>query len=234
MDLVIGNFDINLVGDKPFVHRDPPTEIKWQKCLRHLKDKFPYKQLDCSSDSYITETPLRIQLSELSEHSRIFKSSEVYVSHVFHRSGISIDRELDNLLPTPDCLGIQAISQFRIKRLVAGPRGTGTALHQHSRAYFHNIKGTKRWFIACPTEENASILSEYAYDIKNKRINSIGEWFSENSYELSQKNPECSLIDLKPGESLYIPDGYYHAVLNMNFTAGVAYSWEKRFQVRPS
>jgi mannose-6-phosphate isomerase-like protein (cupin superfamily) len=231
MDFVTGKININLVGEKPFVHRDPISEIVWSRSLRFLKEKFPYKQLCCASDSYITDTPLRIQLSDIFEPKQSFKSSETYVSHVFHQNGNSIDSELDSALPTPECLGEHAVKHFRIKRLVAGPSGTGTALHQHSRAYFHNIIGVKRWFLACPSQENEAILSEYAYDVNKKKIHSISEWFNVNASKLTKRLSGCSQIDLEPGDSLYIPDGYYHAVLNMEFTAGVAFSWEKRFQI---
>jgi len=56
----MGKININLVGEMPFVHRNPTSEIVWSISLRFLKEKFPYKQLYCASDSYITDTPLKI------------------------------------------------------------------------------------------------------------------------------------------------------------------------------
>lgn len=233
MDLVTGKFDINLVEHKPFVHKDPAFKDLWPKILDSLRDNFPNKRLYCASDSYITETPMSINLSNILQADNSFISQEVYVSHVFHRNGHSIDPELDFILPTPECLGIDAVGQFRIKRLVAGASGTGTALHQHSRAYFHNIMGTKKWFLAPPTKQNQVILSEFAYDVKNKKIDSISEWFALELPRLCKRMSGYSLVELEPGHSLYIPDGYYHAVLNMSFTVGIAYSWERRFQIGP-
>ena len=233
MDQVIGKLDINLVGDRPFVTKEPSTDNVWSKRLKLLSGHFPTKQLSCASDAYITETPLKVNLSDVFDPSGSFNSLGIYVSHVFHKNGHSIDTDLDRILLPPDCLGRQAIREFRIKRLVAGPPGTGTALHQHSRAFFCNIEGRKRWFLAAPTVENAERLTEYRYDLKNKSIKPISEWFIEDVPRLMQTLTGCSLVDLKPGDSLYIPDGYYHAVLNMEFTAGVAFSWEKESQINP-
>lgn len=233
MDLVIGKFDINLVGDKPFVTKELSTDNLWSKRLQLLSGHFPNKQLSCTSDAYITETPLRVNMLDVFGPSGSFNLLGIYVSHVFHKNGQSIDTDLDRILASPDCLGPQAIREFRIKRLVAGPPGTGTALHQHSRAFFCNIEGRKRWLLAAPTVENAERLREYSYDLKNKSIRPIREWFIDDVPRLMQTLTGCSLVDLKPGESLYIPDGYYHAVLNMEFTTGVAFSWEKESQIVP-
>jgi len=231
MDLVTGKFDINLFGNKPFVAREPSIVNLWTKRLQILSLEFPSKQLSCASDAYITDTPLRVNLSDVFGPTRRFGSPGIYISHVFHRNGESTDIDLDRIIPTPDCLGPQAIREFRIKRLVAGPPGTGTALHQHSRALFCNIEGIKRWFLAAPTPKNGEMLAEYAYDLKNKSIKSIRDWFAEDLTRLMQSLTDCCLVDLKPGEALYIPDAFYHAVLNIEFTTGVALSWEKESQV---
>jgi len=234
MDLVIGKFDINLVGDKPFVTKEQSVDNLWSKRLQLLSDHFPTKQLFCANDAYITETPLRVNLSDVFDPGGSFNSLGIYVSHVFHKNGHSTDTDLDRILSPPDCLGPQAIREFRIKRLVAGPPGTGTALHQHSRAFFCNIEGKKRWFLAAPTEENSGMLREYAYDLKNKSIRSIDDWFTEDAPRLMQSLTDCNLVDLGPGESLYIPDEYYHAVLNMELTTGIAFSWQKESQIVPT
>jgi len=234
MEVVVGKIDINLVEDMPFVHKsDSTAEASWSGGLSLLKDQFPGKELCCARDSYITDACEKVRLEELFKPSESLNAGELYISHVFHHKGYPVDPELDNAITLPQCLASHAIKQFRIKRLVAGAAGTGTALHQHSRAYFHNIKGKKRWFLACPSAENGDILSKYTYDISNKRISSISDWFDKESTKLATELQGCSVIDLEPGESLYIPDGFFHAVLNLSFTVGVAFSWEEKFQNRP-
>lgn len=233
MDLVIGNVDINLVGHKPFIHRDETCAVAWRETLKKLQKEFLDKGLRCASDSYITETSAEVRVRDLFDQSGILASASLYVSHVFHQNGCSVDTTLDNIIPVPDSLGSHAIKKFRIKRLVAGAAGTGTALHKHSRAYFYNVTGKKRWFLACPTEENVRVLSEYEYDVNNKRIVSIGDWFGSDLEILSRKLEKYCVIDMSPGDCLYIPDGFYHAILNLEFTIGVAYSWEAGDQNSP-
>lgn len=205
--------------------------MSWPIRLNLLREQFPGKELSCARDSYITDTCAKVKLENLFNPCRSLQSGELYISHVFHRKGDPVDLELDDAIPIPQCLGSHAIRQFRIKRLVAGASGTGTALHQHSRAYFHNLKGSKRWFLAYPSRENADILSEYTYDISNKKIASIGEWFEKVTPKLLAELEGCNIIDLKAGESLYIPDGFFHAVLNLDFTVGLHFLGWRNFRI---
>jgi len=231
VDIVSGRLNLNLIGHSPFVHHSGHDSQSWLDCLNHLKAKYPLKLLDCATDAYITDSRESICLKDFFQD--IDKTPSIpplYVSHVFHKNGDTIDKDLDNLFSVPECLNNNIIKRFRIKRLVAGTKGTGTALHQHSRAYFCNISGLKRWFLAKPTQHNNDLLAAFSYDLKQRPIVSISQWFYCQSFDLVDSLEDACIIDLKAGESLFIPDGFHHAVLNLSTSIGVAFSWEHQFQ----
>ena len=231
MDIVSGRLNLNLIGHSPFVHHSGHDSQSWLDCLNHLKAKYPLKLLDCATDAYITDSRESICLKDFFQD--IDKTPSIpplYVSHVFHKNGDTIDKDLDDLFSVPECLNNNIIKRFRIKRLVAGTKGTGTALHQHSRAYFCNISGLKRWFLAKPTQHNNDLLAAFSYDLKQRPIVSISQWFYCQSFDLVDSLEDACIIDLKAGESLFIPDGFHHAVLNLSTSIGVAFSWEHQFQ----
>lgn len=230
MDIVSGRFDFNFVGHRPFIHRDSSSIEPWLETLDYLRDNYPQKTFSCSSDSYITDACRFLKLEDFFIDSGTAKDSNLYISHVFHQNGRTLDHDLDSIIPTPECLNQSIVQRFRIKRFVAGPKDTGTALHQHSRAYFHNIVGVKRWFLAKPSQENNKSLACFSYDINNKSISSISKWFNVHASKYSVQLKDAFLFDLFPGDSLFIPDGYHHAVLNLTSTVGVAFSWESKFQ----
>ena len=231
MDVVSGLLNFNLIGHSPFIHHSGSENQSWLDCLNYLKAQYPLKRLDCATDAYITDPNQSILLGQLFEDSnKLLSNTRLYVSHVFHKNGNTCDNELDDLIPTPECLNDNIVKSFRIKRLVAGSKDTGTALHQHSRAYFHNISGLKRWFLARPTQRNNESLAAFSYDLKQRPIASISKWFYSHSDEFVDSLDDACVIDLKAGESLFIPDGFHHAVLNLSTSIGVAYSWEYQSQ----
>ena len=231
MDIVSGSLDLNLIGDSPFIHQSGFENQSWLDCINYLKGQYPLKRLDCATDAYITDSCESILLGKFFQNpSKSLPNTHLYVSHVFHKNGNTCDKDLDDLIPTPECLNNDVIKSFRIKRLVAGSKGTGTALHQHSRAYFHNITGVKRWFLARPTQYNNDLLAPFSYDLKQRPIDSISQWFYSHSLEFVDSLDDACIIDLKAGESLFIPDGFHHAVLNLSTSIGVAFSWEHQSQ----
>lgn len=234
MDIVSGNFDFNFVGHRPFIHRDSSGMKPWLESLDSLRDNCSQKILSCSSDSYITDACRSLKCEDFFLDSGLAQESDLYISHVFHQNGRTLDFDLETIIPTPECLNKNIVQRFRIKRFVAGPKGTGTALHQHSRAYFYNIVGVKRWFLAKPSQENNNSLASFSYDVNNKSIHSISEWFNVYAPKLSVQLQDSFLFDLHAGDSLFIPDGYHHAVLNLTSTVGVAFSWESKFQHAPN
>ena len=226
MDFVSGCLNFHLIGYSPFVHRSASESQSWLDCLNHLKAKYPLKLLDCATDAYITDSRESIRLENFFQD--IDKTPSIpplYVSHVFHENGDTLDKDLDNLFLTPECLNNDIIKRFRIKRLVAGAKGTGTALHNHSRTCFCNISGVKRWFLAKPTQHNNDLLAAFSYDLKQRPIVSISQWFDCQSFDLVDSLDDACIIDLKAGEYLFIPDGFHHAVLNLTTSIGVAFSW---------
>tara|TARA_Y100000739_G_C20504917_1_gene416763 strand:+ start:259 stop:957 length:699 start_codon:yes stop_codon:yes gene_type:complete len=230
MDTIDQEIDIRICDSKPFIYK-PRNEIEqWDKFKKLLLNELKNKHMTISTDGYITETNGETYLNSYMHKKQNSSEMVGYISHLIHRNGESIDQELDVILPLPKIISNKQIKKYRIKRLIAGHKNSGTALHNHSRAYFMNLCGEKKWFIAQPTEKNTEILEKYRYDINDKRISSVSKWFNENSTNLAEELDGGEVVNLQANESLFIPDNYYHAVLNLQTTIGVAFSWEKKDQ----
>lgn len=230
MDTIDQETDIRICDRKPFIYKPRDETERWKKFEKSLLNELKNKRLTISTDGYITETNGEICLNSYLHKKEDLSAMVGYISHLIHRNGESVDKELDTILPLPKIIGNKQIKKYRIKRLIAGHKNSGTALHNHSRAYFMNLCGEKKWFLAQPTEKNTKILEKYRYDITDKRIDSVSKWFNENSRNLAEELDGGEIINLQAKESLFIPDNYFHAVLNLETTIGVAFSWEKKDQ----
>ena len=113
--------------------------------------------------------------------------------------------------------------------VVIGPPRSGSSVHVDplaTSAWNALISGRKRWCLFPPTESSGLIKS----DLKPKRIGLDGEsvtWFQKmyprtKSYEWrSQNKPAPMDVVQNAGEIMYVPDGWWHAVLNLDHTVAV-------------
>lgn len=230
MEKFTGVIDLNICDTQPFINMLPKNSSYSQTLKGKITQVLKHKRLNVSTDGYITEVNGTTQFDNFLDKTLRTKSKIVYISHIIHKDGITIDKELDTILSTTNIFTYNKIVKYRMKRLIAGHKNSGTAIHSHSRACFVNLYGKKKWFLAKPTTKNEKILEEFKYDINNKKIVSVKDWFKEKSELLINQLEESELINLEENEILYIPDGYYHAVLNLETTLGIAFSWEKKYQ----
>ena len=96
-----------------------------------------------------------------------------------------------------------------------GPTLSGSHPHHHPPAFNALVRGAKRWFVFTP-EVNISQLtggvSRTAY-----------QWVSEKVPELRAAGLLFSEFTQLPGEVVYVPDSYPHAIINLEPSVGVAF-----------
>ena len=113
---------------------------------------------------------------------------------------------------------------IRIARLYIGYKGSGTHIHNHSSAVNYLISEKKLWFVFPNTKHNNKKIKELDMTYKNIKIDTI-DWFNSN-YDVLTKNFEnFETFNQEEGECIYIPDGYYHGVINLTRVFGFTYSW---------
>jgi len=101
-----------------------------------------------------------------------------------------------------------------------GGAGSGSAIHEHDESVSGLLFGQKRWVLweNSNTPWGGSPSDHY-----------IGEWFRR----IGPQEPPGRRYDFvqTPGDLIYVPDGYYHGVLNTELSFSIAF---QRAQMRES
>lgn len=181
--------------------------------------------VEYSLDPYVTEPNGHLQLdSFLRRLHQPDPASKLYVSHPFIFEGLILSPELYAAVGGPQTIDLKP-EQIRMARLFAGCRGTGTHVHQHTRACFECLQGEKLWFLAPHSKQNSAALATFNHEVSGPSPQSLSEWFQVDIKQLWPQLRGASLIHTRAGESLFIPDRYFHATLNLTACIGISYSW---------
>jgi len=121
------------------------------------------------------------------------------------------------------------IPDIRVNRFYYGNKNTGTHLHNHSPALNYLFSGIKLWLIIEYEKTNLCYLklNNYFYDINYAKKNNIDilNWFIDNCIKIKNDIDNSYIIIQKSNEIIYIPNNYFHAVLNLSSTCGITISW---------
>lgn len=113
---------------------------------------------------------------------------------------------------------------IRVSRLFVGSKGTGTHFHIHSSAVNYLIDGHKLWFYFPKTEHNKQKMKELNMEYGSIKINTV-DWFNLNYSTLKDSMEDFKVMEQKSGFSVYIPENYFHGVINLTNVFGITYSW---------
>lgn len=148
--------------------------------------------------------------------------------YAFHN--VTKDPELmkimPDLIPIPKFLPVQNMNDLRICRLYAGAKYSGTNLHNHSAALNFLVSGRKLWITFPSTEKNIAFVKEhkmqYGY-VTDTALN----WLYQNYRNLVAENAvdNLNVFIQKTGEITYVPTGHFHAIVNLENSIGITYSW---------
>lgn len=139
--------------------------------------------------------------------------------YIFHNTvGTTLFKILSEVIPPPN------LGEIIKSRIYSGKINTGTHVHFHNTAINYLIEGSKLWFIFPPTSKNDKIYTE------NMLYGSVQEdtivWFNKNLEFLKAHIENYSLFIQEKSTAVYIPNGYYHAVINLSDVLGITYSWK--------
>jgi hypothetical protein len=113
---------------------------------------------------------------------------------------------------------------MRVSRFYSGYKYSGSNIHLHTKAINYLISGKKIWIIFPNSEKNIKwIVQHNLHYIKSSKLPI--EWLSEY-YHLLKTEIENEIITIQnEGEAIYVPDYYFHGVVNLEKSYGITYSW---------
>jgi hypothetical protein len=97
-------------------------------------------------------------------------------------------------------------------------------IHNHSPALNYLFTGKKLWLIFPPIIQNYIFLknNNMLYGmVKEKAI----EWFLSNYEQLKKNIINLQIFLQEKNEIVYIPNKYFHCVINLDYVYGITYSW---------
>eukprot|EP00537_Pseudo-nitzschia_pungens_P008208 CAMPEP_0172363206 /NCGR_PEP_ID=MMETSP1060-20121228/6631_1 /TAXON_ID=37318 /ORGANISM="Pseudo-nitzschia pungens, Strain cf. cingulata" /LENGTH=456 /DNA_ID=CAMNT_0013085901 /DNA_START=8 /DNA_END=1378 /DNA_ORIENTATION=- len=110
--------------------------------------------------------------------------------------------------------------------ILIGPPRSGTGLHIDplgTHAWVTLIEGAKRWVLFPYGTDKSSI------GMQDPQIPSA-IWFSSDWYPKSMKlNPGAIEILQRPGETVYVPAGWPHLVLNLEFSSAITHNYATEY-----
>jgi len=114
--------------------------------------------------------------------------------------------------------------KLRISRFYSGYKYSGSNIHSHSKAINYLCKGIKLWIIFPNTFQNKDLLKKNQLDYMSN-IDLPLNCFLKH-YDLLNKDVENLCIILQEeSDAIFIPDYYFHSVINLDQCHGITYSW---------
>jgi hypothetical protein len=106
--------------------------------------------------------------------------------------------------------------------LFIGKKYTGTHFHNHLEAINYLVYGKKLWLIFPNSKKNIKYIESItSYP---KKINTI-DWLNINYNKLKKNIEDLYIFIQKENECVYIPLKYFHMVINLEDSGGIAYNF---------
>ena len=113
---------------------------------------------------------------------------------------------------------------LRVNNFYLGPALSGTMPHEHSAAINVLGAGLKLWLLV--PARSAPAMRNFIYGHVSNI--SVHEWLLETLPYLLRAVEGASLILQRPGDVVFVPHYWMHAIVNLAFNSGVAISWPCR------
>jgi histone arginine demethylase JMJD6 len=147
--------------------------------------------------------------------------------HTDERKNLLKDYQVPKCFDSPDlfeCLGEDERPPYRW--ILIGPARSGTGLHIDplgTHAWVTLLEGAKRW-VLFPYGTDKSVIG-----MQDPQIPSA-LWFSSHWYQVSlQQVPGAIEVLQLPGETVYVPAGWPHLVLNLEFSTAITHNYATEY-----
>tara|TARA_B110000285_G_scaffold62328_1_gene71767 strand:- start:128 stop:862 length:735 start_codon:yes stop_codon:yes gene_type:complete len=130
---------------------------------------------------------------------------------------------VSNLIPVPSFIK-KSFHQLRISRLYAGGKLSGARLHCHSEALNYLVSGKKLWIMLPFSEKNNHFVDQNGMrhaKMNEKNLTSLIDANSDSNHLIEGLH----VFIQNTKEVVYVPSGCHHAVVNLENSFGITYSW---------
>ena len=206
--------------DKKVCKLNMPHMIKANEFIASLSAKEVQYANSCNSTNLVSSVNFKHFVDKT-----MVRDNAKYVFHNVAKDP-NIAGVMDQLIPIPQFLPVKKMSQLRICRLYAGGKYSGTNLHNHSAALNYLVSGKKFWITFSFNKETHAFVESNSMKYGTVKDNTI-QWLSKN-YDLLNENQELLQLEFfmqEGGQVVYLPEGQYHAIINLDDSIGITYSW---------
>ena len=163
--------------------------------------KVPYADLYYGEEAVTSHTSLAEYISQ-------FHKGGDHPSYIFDGTTLHKDSQLSQDVPIPELFSdfIILLKQFTI-----GPRDSGSPPHFHRHVFNGLVYGLKHWYLWPPS------TAHFAYS-------HVKDWQREYLEGKYSSFPAIECVQ-RPGEVVYVPENWGHAVVNLEDSIAVAFEF---------
>lgn len=177
--------------------------------LRTFKNVKLYYAINGNSTYLETRTTLEENIRN--KHKKRYIFSDLLKDNISHICS--------SLIKLPSIEG-----KFIKNRLYCGSRGTGSHFHFHPPAVNYLVSGMKLWIMMPFSKRNIYLYQKYfEYGTITEDITL---WLNKKYKLILSHCENCIVFIQNSGTSVFVPDSYFHFVLNLSDVIGITYSWE--------
>lgn len=172
-----------------------------------------YKKYASSMEGQMDDAPLAVYDSQL---------------HTDERSSLLLDYTVPKCFDAPDLFQEMVGEEDEMppyRWILIGPPRSGTGLHIDplgTHAWVTLLEGAKRW-VLFPYGTDKSLIG-----MQDPQIPSV-IWYSSDWYQNALAVPGAIEILQNPGETVYVPAGWPHLVLNLEFSTAITHNYATEY-----
>ena len=139
--------------------------------------------------------------------------------YFFDRMGKWMDHlgELRSMLKAPPSLQLQPVGSDAAVIFAIGKTGSGIGLHAHQDAWNQVLFGAKRWTLYPGSP--GGVPAEADFNPTEPHLQWLHDVYPNVKDQSAFKPMECVQ---RPGDIIYVPEGWYHATVNLGDTGAIA------------
>lgn len=165
--------------------------------------------IECSANHYVEARQANFtdEPKSTTEHLPEFiKNVSMNVQGCQYAVSQKMPSEILSKIDFSDIFELRPRHYFTYPLMWVGPRGSRTFLHRDSSDNFIlQLIGRKRWFLFSPSNQSNLEMEIRGDDFAMSKI----DFWTDNSED---RKRHCIVVDLSPGQILYLPTGWAHAV----------------------